>query len=254
MSYYYQKKIPNVGDRVVIKPLNISDLVIDCILLEYNDLPASLPISKLKNKRFKSVKSQLNINIDVACVDEIAKGNYIMLSQIGANILIQKAKKRHDTKVINVNDMDWNINYKVRKNIDTIINKITHFDNSITKESLYNIVWNIYDDDQELVDNNEFINFISEYENMKHLFTIEKFEEFKNIILVLYSIKNPTSFNITLTAPDNNINTIINHLLKIKTQYDIDIFHDNAPIYRIVYKSPELYTKKDEIEKLCLSI
>jgi len=60
-EYFYEKKVPEPDELVMVRVNSIDDMGVMCSLLEYNDLEGFLPLSEISRKRMRSVLRHVRV-------------------------------------------------------------------------------------------------------------------------------------------------------------------------------------------------
>ncbi len=73
--YFYKNTYPDIDDIIMVKIIKVDDMGAECILLEYNNKTAYLPINEFSRRRIKSARQVLRVNnilpLQVIFVDKI---------------------------------------------------------------------------------------------------------------------------------------------------------------------------------------
>jgi len=60
-DYYYERKVPETDELVMVRVNSIDDMGVLCSLLEYNNLEGFLPLSEISRKRMRSVLRHVRV-------------------------------------------------------------------------------------------------------------------------------------------------------------------------------------------------
>jgi len=60
-EYYYERKVPETDELVMVRVNSIDDMGVLCSLLEYNNLEGFLPLSEISRKRMRSVLRHVRV-------------------------------------------------------------------------------------------------------------------------------------------------------------------------------------------------
>ena len=94
-NYFYERRVPEVGELVMARVEEISESGVICRLLEYNNLEALLQLSEISRKRLRSIRKVINVgNVKVFQVLRQEKG-YVDLTkkQVDAEMIEEGTEK-----------------------------------------------------------------------------------------------------------------------------------------------------------------
>jgi len=130
-EYFYDRKVPETDELVMVRVNSIDDMGVMCSLLEYNDLEGFLPLSEVSRKRMRSILRHVRVGqrqvLQVLRVD--TERGYVDLSKkyVGAPEKEQGTDK-----------------FEKGKHVHSMTKRLAELTHRPVKEMYEKIVWPLY--------------------------------------------------------------------------------------------------------------
>lgn len=127
---FYERTVPEVGELVMVRIESIDDVGISCRLLEYNGLPARLPMSEVSKKRLRSIRKVVNVGqLKVLEVLRVEGGTYV---DVGKKQVDREAQEEGTDK------------YEKGKHVISMVRQLAEVTHRSFDELCQEILWPLY--------------------------------------------------------------------------------------------------------------
>lgn len=233
----YREEIPQLGDLVSLKITEITDTIVKGQLTEYNNLPADIPFTFIKNGRIRNINRYVKVGqIKICEVIEFDINNYVYVSM-----------KNVDRGLLK----EFIENFKKANAVHEIVKFLSKKMN-IAQYDLYDqYFWDIED---------LYALFIECHKNQSIDLPIDLPNDIKNTLLITLNkkiINKKKTYHGQISITNNSINgveIIKKALLSVKARKDIKITLVRSPIWDISITTKNKKTLQKIFDDICNTI